>query len=762
MATIPVKSDASTELAQLLVDTIGTDEVPVSKIMLGAATADGGFVSSANPLPISDAGGSLTIDGTLAATQSGTWNVGTVTTITNVVHVDDNSSSLTIDAPVGTPAFVRLSDGSAAISTLPVSLASVPSHAVTNAGTFAVQVSSALPAGTNGIGKLTANSGVTIGAVEIAASQVVAVTDNSDSLTVDDGGSSLTVDGTIAATQSGAWNVTDVSGTVSLPTGAATAAKQPALGTAGTASSDVLSIQGIASMTPLQVGDNSASLTVDAPVGTPVFVRLSDGSAAISTLPVSLASVPSHAVTNAGTFATQATLQSGTNYAGKVRLTDGTTDTDIRDLTNSNALNVAIVDGSGDQITSFGGGTQYTEDAAAAANPTGTALIMVRDDSLSGSVTTTDGDNIAARGNNKGELYVKHTDAIPITDNSGSITVDNAGTFAVQATLQSGTNGIGKLTSNSGVTIGAVEIAAAQTLGTVSTITNVVHVDDNSSSLTVDNGGTFAVQVTSTVPGTGSNNLGKAEDAAHASGDTGVMALSVRKDTAAATADTDGDYQPLITDSTGKLHVNVGNTVTVGSHAVTNDGTFAVQVDGSALTSLQLIDDTVVADDAAFTPGTTKVNMAGFEADESSTDSVDEGDAGAARMTLDRKVIVNPQPHTAGGLSIFRSLDIDETEEDVKTSAGQVYGWYIFNAATSVRYVKFYNATAANVTVGSTTPVMTLPIPAVSSGGMAYNMMGAHGIVFDTAICVAATTALADNDSGAPSTGDVIIQVWYK
>jgi hypothetical protein len=36
-----------------------------------------------------------------------------------------------------------------------------------------------------------------------------------------------------------------------LPTGASTSAKQPALGTAGTASSDVLSVQGLASMTPL-------------------------------------------------------------------------------------------------------------------------------------------------------------------------------------------------------------------------------------------------------------------------------------------------------------------------------------------------------------------------------------------------------------------------------------------------------------------------------------------------------------------------------
>jgi hypothetical protein len=77
------------------------------------------------------------------------------------------------------------------------------------------------------------------------------------------------------------------------------------LGTAGTANAGVVTVQGIASMTAVQVGDNSGSLTVDAPVATPVFVRLSDGASAITTLPVSLASVPSHAVTNAGTFAVQ-------------------------------------------------------------------------------------------------------------------------------------------------------------------------------------------------------------------------------------------------------------------------------------------------------------------------------------------------------------------------------------------------------------------------------------------------------------------------
>ena len=57
----------------------------------------------------------------------------------------------------------------------------------------------------------------------------------------------------VQAVQSGAYNITNISGTVSLPTGAATAAKQPALGTAGSASSDVITVQGVASMTPILV-----------------------------------------------------------------------------------------------------------------------------------------------------------------------------------------------------------------------------------------------------------------------------------------------------------------------------------------------------------------------------------------------------------------------------------------------------------------------------------------------------------------------------
>jgi hypothetical protein len=57
----------------------------------------------------------------------------------------------------------------------------------------------------------------------------VNIQDGGNSITVDDGGGSITVDGAVAATQSGTWNINNITGTISLPTGAATEATLSAL-----------------------------------------------------------------------------------------------------------------------------------------------------------------------------------------------------------------------------------------------------------------------------------------------------------------------------------------------------------------------------------------------------------------------------------------------------------------------------------------------------------------------------------------------------
>lgn len=83
---------------------------------------------------------------------------------------------------------------------------------------------------------------------------------------------------------------------------------------------------------------------------------------------------------------------------------------------------------------------------------------------------------------------------------------------------------------------------------------------DSSAAIGGDATNGLDVDVTRVIPGTSATHLGKAEDAAHVSGDTGVMMLAVRRDTAAHGVSADGDYATLNVDDTGRLHVVLGGT----------------------------------------------------------------------------------------------------------------------------------------------------------------------------------------------------------
>lgn len=139
---------------------------------------------------------------------------------------------------------------------------------------------------------------------------------------------------------------------------------------------------------------------------------------------------------------------------------------------------------------------------------------------------------------------------------------------------------------------------------------------------------------------------------------------------------------------------------------------------------------------------------------------VDIGDVDVTSIAAGSNVIghMGLAPRTSGGLTPYKALDIDETDEMIKGSAGQVFGWYLYNAAASARFLKFYDATDTTVVVGTTAPAFTIPLPA----GAAANVEFTNGIAFATAITIAATTGLADNDTGAPATNDVVGTILYK
>lgn len=193
---------------------------------------------------------------------------------------------------------------------------------------------------------------------------------------------------------------------------------------------------------------------------------------------------------------------------------------------------------------------------------------------------------------------------LSVDDGAGSLTVD--GTVAVSA--------IGGVVDVSGslvdVTGSAVTAVVSGTVA-VSGVAAVVHVDDNAGSLTVD--GTVAVS--SVVPGVAATSLGKAEDAAAVSGDTGVMALAVRRDVPGTGIGADGDYVPLAVDVTNRLLCDVTGQVSIGG-VVTVSGV----TPGVAATNLGK------AEDAAHSSGDTGVMALAVRRDTPSTGVGADGD----------------------------------------------------------------------------------------------------------------------------------------
>lgn len=330
----------------------------------------------------------------------------------------------------------------------------------------------------------------------------------------------------VQAAQSGTWNITNISGTVSLPTGAATAAKQPALGTAGSASADVISVQGVASMTALKV----------------------DGSAV--TQPIS------------GTV-------SVTGVATSTKQSDGSQKTQIVDgsgnviAATSNALNVHLDSGVTVLSGNFTDASDHAEDAAHVSGDIGSFILGVRNDSLGTTFTSTNGDYSPIAVSSTGVVRVdpSGTTAQPITDNSGSITVDNGGTFAVQATLSAETTKV----------IGVVRTADGSGNLLTST-TNALDVNLKSSGLS--NLSSNIAQINGVTPLMGNGTTG-----------TGSLRVTIASDNTAfavnATLQTGSN-------AIGKLAANAG--VDIG--AVEQQGTWTVQPGNTANTTPWLVTPT--------------------------------------------------------------------------------------------------------------------------------------------------------------------------
>jgi hypothetical protein len=172
-------------------------------------------------LSVDDNGGSLTVDGTVTANAgTGTFTIAGAVTNT-VLSVDDNGGSLTVDGTV-----------------------------TANAGTGTFTIAGAV---TNTV------LSVVGGGTEATAQRVTIANDSTGLLSVDDNGGSLTVDGTVAATQSGTWNI----GTVTTVTAVTAISNALPAGNNNIGDVDVASVAGTVTTKELRAATPTVTTVAD-------------------------------------------------------------------------------------------------------------------------------------------------------------------------------------------------------------------------------------------------------------------------------------------------------------------------------------------------------------------------------------------------------------------------------------------------------------------------------------------------------------------
>jgi len=175
-------------------DVIASDDITSVKyqrvkLTLGADGVNDGDVASGNPLPVSDAAGSLTVDNAVISivgggTEAAAQRVTIANDSTGLLSVDDNGSSLTVDN-----ATISVVGGGTEATAQRVTLANDSTGLLSvddNAGSLTID---------------NAALSVTGGGVEATALRVTIASDSTGVLSVDDNGGALTVDGTVTAAQ---------------------------------------------------------------------------------------------------------------------------------------------------------------------------------------------------------------------------------------------------------------------------------------------------------------------------------------------------------------------------------------------------------------------------------------------------------------------------------------------------------------------------------------------------------------------------------
>jgi hypothetical protein len=131
--------------------------------------------------------------------------------------------------------------------------------------------------------------------------------------------------------------------------------------------------------------------------------------------------------------------------------------------------------------------------------------------------------------------------------------------------------------------------------------------------------------------------------------------------------------------------------------------------------------------------------------------SNDQGaiDAGCQRVTLG-----SPDQH-------YRNVDAN-AEVEMAGGACTLMWMHLMNMTAAVAYVHLYDALAASVTPGSTTPTYTFPLPTQgdTNGAGVMLTLGSAGQRFTTGLTLVVTTTI-DGSAGDPGTNGVFVNAGF-
>lgn len=189
---------------------------------------------------------------------------------------------------------------------------------------------------------------------------------------------------------------------------------------------------------------------------------------------------------------------------------------------------------------------------------------------------------------------------------------------------------------------------------------------------------------------------------------------------------------------------------------VTACNTSAVVLSSGTVTSLtQMNGQAIAMGTGVRSAGTQRVTIATDDvvpASQSGTWTVQPGNTANTTPWL-----VSQTPATTGGLTTYHLVSAASTNATVvKGSAGQLYGYYIYNANASARKVAFHN-TASTPTAGASI-FFSIMIPAGSGANVAFP----SGISFSSGIAITTVTGIADSNNTAVAASDLLINLFYK